>query len=645
MGSDSLFSIAISMADELGSLYRGGKYGRKDLLEFMDANEWFGVSYSMNGQNPMMGNEALQTFREPLTLWLSAYRKPGRDKIDLMLRHFDGVYPETCCLYREFVTSRQLEEEPSAWKLLDYLLSEIDREITAYSEADFEKLIKGMGTGATLSSARLFTEFLQTVSYEDKPLTKWSYSFNPRGNLELINDAYPLADFSVMAYCVFNEEMWERQNLIKKAVQSRQYADLWLFTALHFICALRKSDMARLPAPALPYGADTVLKRVADNSFSKREAASLVEEMRIRLQLKPMKPSKTSKHEKVPVLSVFVPEGLKEPLGVIMALALAHNPEVHAGDGFVTPSDSLSSIRGFFGADFVAALGNRRLSSRRCNKSYLQGIDIAAGKNSAPGKPKGYMLAALARSHKGGIDALSKTTDIYLKDARFSGYSPEFIIQQMFERGVFGFIPAILLEIYAGSEYTALPVGGQTELIHGVGLAAHRIEWMADTVDRALAKSWKAVHDVLKSPFSMKENVFNMLQNIASGNAPGRQEEYLCLMTAAGFACAHADRDGCIGCGYEIYTKTAMHTLMKEYAHLMGLKNSAPKSEAWRYERILEQAVLPAVSEMLSAMKLLYPQADLSGLLDIVEKGIEHIDCDTRGNGRTLRALHEHTGN
>jgi len=629
MNTENLFLIASNMAYKLDSLYWDNKPGRRDLLEFMDSNGWFGIWHTMIKKAPMVEKKDLQKFREALILWLSAYKKPGREKIDLMLRHFDTIYPETCRLYREFIVSRQLYDEPPAWKLLDYLLCEIDGEITAYSEADIEKLIKKVDTDVTLSSARLFAEFLAAARRRDWILTKWSYSFGPRETPGLIIDAYPIADFAIMAYCVFNEEMWAKQELIEKAVVQKQYADLWLFVALHFICALRKTDMVRLPAPALPYDACTVLKKIAEKSFSKREASSLSEEWSIRIRLKSMKPSKTSAHEKVPELSLFVPESLKEPLGVIIALALAHQPEVMPGDSFVVPSCSLSVIRGFFGKEFAAALGNGQFSSRRANKSYLQGIDAIGGSENAHGKPKGYMLAALARSHKSGIGSLSKTTDIYLRDARFSGYSPEFIIRQMFERGVFSFIPAILLEMYAGSEYRALPVARQTELIGCLGLGAHQIERMADMVDHAVIRSSKAVHEVLKFPSKIKENIPRLLQNIASGNAPSRQREYLCLMTAAGFSCPCADRDGCIGCGYEIYTKTAMHTLMKEYAYLTTLKNSTDNSETWRYERILEQAILPAVAEMLSAMKLLYPESDLDDLLDIMEKGLGYNACDT----------------
>jgi len=381
--------------------------------------------------------------------------------------------------------------------------------------------------------------------------------------------------------------------------------------------------MKRLPAPELPYDRKTTLKNISDGTFSKTDACALVEELEIRLKLKPTKPSKTLSHDKVPNIKLFVPESLKGPLGIIMATALAHHPEICAGYGFISPSNSIRNVRNFFGEHFVKALGNKQFSTRRCNKSYLQGIETIS--ENYPGKPKGYMLAALARSHKSGIGRLPETTDIYLRDANFSGYKPEFIIREMFERGIFSFIPAVLLEIYVGKDYKTLPVSCQTKLIGELGLAAHRIEWMVGAFERALTKSRTAVNSILQKKCGGKENAGDILQNIASGNAPGRWGECLCLMTAAGFPCPYPDRDSCIGCGYEIYTKTAIHTLMSEYVRLTTLKKSADKSDSWRYGKILEQAVLPAISEILSTIKLLYGNADITEILDIVEGGLNYV--------------------
>lgn len=627
MKVNSIYEIVKKMASDLGSLYIGTGTDRKNLMEFFEVNNWFGVIPGMRYGIPTVTEYDIKRFNDPLALWLSAYRKPGRDKINLMLRYFSGIYPVTCRLYREFVDYRNNIDEPAAWKLLDYLLSEIDREITEYDESDIEAMIKPLDTETTLVVALMFADFLRTAKHNGKPLTRWAYSFGSRACEERVNSAYGMSNFAVMAYCVFNEDMWSRQDLITKAVRSKKCADLWLFVALHFICALRVGDMKRLPAPDLPFDGGVVLEKVSLGTFEKQEADALVDELIIRLKLKAMKPSKTSAHGNVSDLKLFVPESLKTPLGIIMAISLAHHSEIKPGNGFVSPSyTNLNVIGSFFGRHFTAALDNRQFTSLRCNKSYLQGIDNIAGNDNKPGKPKGYMLAALARSHKGGIGTLAKATDIYLKDARFSGYNPEFIVREMFERGVFSFIPAILLEMYAGKEYITLPIRLQTKLIGEVGLAAHQIEWMTAAADRVLEKSRQAINAVLQNPDNIHESIFFMLQNIASGNAPGRQEGCLCLRTATGLACSFVDRDTCIGCGYEIYTKAAIHTLMKEYSRLCQLKKNALQTDVWRYEKLLEQAILPAVSEMISAVKILYSETDVKDFLDIVERGIEHVD-------------------
>jgi len=611
----NLFTAVAEMAEKLGSLYKGNRLGREDILEFMDVNEWFGVNGVMEDRIPLITENDFEKFRKPLTLWLSAYKKPGNEKINLMLSHFHEEYPNTCRLYSKFVDDNRLEHEPSSWQLLDFILSEIDCDITDYDEAELEKLIKQAGKRTTLKVAKMLAEFLKVIDLI------WLYNFESRDNPALINEAYSINDFAVMAYCIFNEDAWVKQNLLEKAANSKQFANLWLFSALHFISAMRMGDMKRLPAPKLPYDSKAVLKNILNGTFTKSEACAIVDEFSMRLKLKPIKPSKTSAYDKIPDIKLFVPESLKAPLGIIMAVSLTH----HTGDSFVSPSNRLSNIRDFFGKDFTKALNNRRFSSRRSNKSYLQGIEYLSNSNES-GKPKGYMLAALARSHKSGIGKLAEITDVYLKDANFTGYTPEFIIREMFERGIFSFIPAVLLEIYAGDSYKMLPVTSQTKLIGEIGVAPHQIEWLASSVERAFAKSRTVVNIILQNPNNVKKNVGDILQNIASGNAPSRHDDCLCLMTAAELPCPYSDRDSCIGCGYEVYTKTAMHTLMSEYVRMSGLKKSANHSEARRYGKILEQAVLPAISEILCAAKYIYKENDMTEILDIVERGIEYAD-------------------
>jgi len=373
--------------------------------------------------------------------------------------------------------------------------------------------------------------------------------------------------------------------------------------------------------------------------FPARYAAALSDEMVARVGFSSMKPSKTQRKSNVTDLKLSVPESLRIPLGIIIAIALTHQPELFPGNGFVHPDNSLYNVRAFFGEHFVAALGTRRFSSRRANKSYLQGIDLTANAEGTPGRPKGYMLASLARSHANGIGTLAQATDIYLKDANFSGYTPEFIAREMFERGVFGFIPATLLEMYAGAKYKALPVEVQTKLITALGLSAQHIEWTADAVEISLFRSRQMVAGFFVGTGNTKANVFHVLQNIASGSAPGRQGGYLCLMTAATGSCPHPDRGACIGCGYEIPTKSVLQSLIGEYVRISGLRDISNAIERMRYDKLLECAVFPTVKKFIESAQMLYPDINADILFDIWEEGLDYADRATREIGGAPRAL------
>ena len=137
-----------------------------------------------------------------LALWLSAFKQPNHAKLDALLSFFEPKYPETCRLYRAFSSDSEIRDKAHTWKLLDCIFANIEKEITACSEDEIETFIKLLDTDSSLASARVFADFMRYVK-----LSEWDYRFGPRGKPEAENGAYPLSDFAVMAYCVFNDDM------------------------------------------------------------------------------------------------------------------------------------------------------------------------------------------------------------------------------------------------------------------------------------------------------------------------------------------------------------------------------------------------------------------------------------------------------
>lgn len=599
---------------------------RDELVEFAADNAWFGadilssdeIFFASIGNEKYFMRKTDECLLAPyIQLWLASYGKSAQDKLRILLKKISDNYPVTGGLLSKFLSSEYPSDYNAGWILVDFLCSALSSEIIDANDEGIDSLAARVDKELPLNSARMFSAFLAYLRSKRKLDNGWAYQFGPRGGAQ-DNSAYPVDSFLRMAYIVFNRDAWEAGRLREKALSSEVYANLWLFVAFHFVCGWRGSDIVRIPMPTLPYSGKAIREHLSDGSF---DCNSLLEEMELRLRYVPMKPNKT-KDFNVPALKLEIAESLREPFGFIFSAAASYHDDTSPGDTFVRRAGCFVELQGFFGADFVSSCGNKGFSTRRANKSYLQGIEAAAG--NAPGKPKGYMLAALARSHKNGYGALPQTTEIYLRDARFSGYSPEFIAREMFERGVFSFIPALLLDMYEDGHYEKLPVAEQTKLIAEVGVSPSGLEELTSTVQYALAKAHQAVSEIIARPQQMRESVESILQNIASGNATGRQDGFLCLMTAAGFGCTDTDRSCCIGCGYEIYTKTILRLLISECMRLSDKKKSANKTESARCKAILKKAVLPAISEILHSAERLYPDAELRPLLLEIERGLHN---------------------
>ena len=373
------------------------------------------------------------------------------------------LFPKTGDLFSKFI---ELQNQPAsvAWKLADYLCFSLIKEVVLMRDEEMENLADRMNQEIPLKSARMFSDFLIFLRKGKALSNGVVFSFNSRGEKKA-KEAYSVSNFLKMAYVIFNESSWEKENLIFKAMQSENYANLWLYTAMHFICAWRSTDILRLPLPTIPCDGEMMRQRISDGTLN---TEPILKELEFRISYLPLQPNKTKEHNGIPTLKLFIPESLRELFGKILAIAMSYHDSKKAGECFVKKTVGKMQIKTFFGNDFMEACEERIFSSVRANKAYLQGIEMMA--DSSEGKPKGYMLAAIARSHKGGFGALPKTTEVYLKDARFSGYKPEFIAKEMFERGVFSFIPALMMEMYAEDNYTNLPISVQTKLISEIGI-------------------------------------------------------------------------------------------------------------------------------------------------------------------------------
>ena len=236
---------------------------------------------------------------------------------------------------------------------------------------------------------------------------------------------------------------------------------------------------------------------------------------------------------------------------------------------------------------------------------------------------KGYILAALARSHKGSYGEFATTTSVYLNDAKMSGFTPEFVARELFERGVLSFIPSMLLKMITDGQYTKLPVHKQTELIQQLALSPREVEDIVITSERVKKQSTEIVRKLLSESDNTRENILNILHRIGNGNAVSKQNECLCLMSAMKRLCPYSHRKSCIACEYEISTKSTIFLMVSEYNRLFMLyQESTDERLKNKYRVLIKEAVLPTMEELLQCVEEQYGIEALKALEKIIEVNV-----------------------
>jgi len=291
MGFIDLYLFASEIAVETGSKYMNSREHRNRLREYLEDNDWFGLELDTKSSVELtVSSDDAERIRPSLALWLSALEQPHGVKTALLLEHFKAKFPVLCQLFTEFINNKNTENTFAYWHLLDYLFSEMAKDISEYSESEVEWLVVRMGEELPLNAAIVFSDFLSWMSLNGNSITAWKYSFHRREQPGVNHTAYTMRQFSTVAYFVFNDSMWAKQGLIPKAVGNRLYADLWVFAAFNVICALRVGDLKRLPAPALPVDRNKIHKLVIDGAFTAHAALAVTSDLESRIKLLGLKP-------------------------------------------------------------------------------------------------------------------------------------------------------------------------------------------------------------------------------------------------------------------------------------------------------------------------------------------------------------------
>lgn len=591
---------------------------REKVSEFLLDNEWFGVSINLDDYT--ISEKDAEVLKNHIKNYLTT--PPGIKSMEAI---FSKKFPSTSELFNQFVKEEKLGKSDTFY-LLDFLAYNLTKDLFLYSDSEVEKLVEVATENLTKLLGNVLIQFIKWLLNKGVTRYRVSFEMTKRYTIESTNGAYELDEYLELMYYLFNEDYIIKNDMLSKAANSKDYADTWLYLGLHFICALRTTDLERLGHPKLTREPLEVLEAVVDGTWSSSEARRTLLSITTRLTYLNLTPNKTKNASNVTQLKFHVPESCQVLIGTLLAICEAHfqlQIPYNLESPLIRRIKTYEKITSYMGEEIGNLFLERNFSSRSANKSYLQSVAMLADdilEDKSELNIKGYFLAALARSHKGDFNEFAQTTTTYLKDAQLGQLKPEMVAKELFERGVLSMIPSMLLTIVTRGKYKELSPSQQTQMIKSLDLTPVEIEKTLELSIKADTRSQQALKILVENKVE-PEQLLTICHRIGNGEAFSKQGESMCLLSALGKLCPYDDRQHCVGCQYELQTKSTLLLLIGEFNRLnkqyQKLKNEL---ERGKVRAILEQQIKPCLTEMLEALSEQYGEAVLSDYEDIIKE-------------------------
>lgn len=635
----TLDDIVRNIVNEESSSYQISRNSdRQSLTEFCDSSNWWGLkTQSSHGTiqpslfSILIRREDIVSLSSHIRLFLRLYGLDGTEKFGALIRTNADRFPATAQMLENTFASRD-DLSSNIWQMADMLFSylhELDKEINNLAKNETEDLLSLFRKNCPLSVCNLFGYFVSENNLFLGTITFQRSGYTPD------NSAYPIRDFATIVYYSCNFTAWTEADLIEKAINKKEFADLWLYVACHCYAAIRNTDYIRLDAPELYHSPEETLAlfRAAGSQASGLSPDILADARKVtvsflaKIQFRGMTPNKTSAHQGVSPISFFVPESNYDSFGVILSIAAAHYRINGCSGSFIVPTTAKPLCLSFFGEKFVEACGNKSFHSRRAAKSLMQAVELEARDGGKVSPYVAYSLASAMRSHKGGYEQLAETTKYYLSDANFSGLTPEYVAKQMLERGVCSFIIDHILEKCFGEKYKHLPVSSKTAVIKSTGLDAYQINRLRSSVLSAQNDIIAQVDDWIRC----ESDAYQFFNNLFMQHAQGKTFDCYCACLAADQKCPFTTRQHCFGCPFEIHSKASFIHYIKEWERLSKAM-STPTSdlEGKKYLYVQKNLIEPALLDILEHLS----SDDVSAYLDLLNS--------FRDNHQLMPHIHNH---
>lgn len=447
----------------------------------------------------------------------------------------------------------------------------------------------------------------ETVKYHNVELKKKERNSEP---------AYPYEKFIRLAKILFNADYDKEHKLTLKALENSKYAEMWMYLSCHYICGWRSSDICNrwiypnLKSKDNPFGIniDTLKEDILNGSISDETYEKVALYAIRRIEMGYNMPQKTG-HGKL--CSEIVPE-LRAFFGKLILIAEYHH--ITSGEGYMNSHRTAMyrnwvKCRDFFGEDIYSITGKHSFSSRRLNKSYLQGLEQAA-KDNGNTTLVAHVVASFARNHA-NID----TTAIYLKDHGLTGESAEIVLYMMMQRGVFSVsLYSALIAAYPDA-FEKLSAKEQTTIMEKIPLSAYELE----TEGTSLIASDRIVEVFTDGKSDEPKEILKAMFAIAQGKGKAKDSGIYCKKKALGFVCENPIYESCLAnlCPYHVFTSDGVPALVKVIKDYQ-IKELTTGNR--KYGIALRTKIIPAFQDIINTIIKEMSEEDKAGIKKLIEE-------------------------
>lgn len=588
-----------------------------EFSRFVISNNWFGINGESTKDGWIIDDSDFELIKDILDSFCKNNSKTKKDKFTLLAKDLAFSLPDTAKKLHIFLENNKYNDN-AQYVLCDFLLSNLPGEICMCDDKEISYIVEEANKALPKNCIDTLFEFLSWLKNNYRTIYRNMYKSE---HIPLIhNDAYSEEEYLNIFYHLFSPTYIENNEMYIKAANNQKYINLWLTLSLLQISTNRRKDTVDIPHPKLTTTPQKVLEQVRNNTFTNEDSIATYYSVIEQMIADQYKPNKTKSKKWVPNIRKFIPEFDNIHFGKLFAIAEAHF-QINKCNGQLLFKTTLNykNIRNIMGEEFANPFIKYNFRIRSATKSNLQNL-VTYNEEVYDGNYNifdSYLLASLARAHKGTFGKFSNMTTTYLKGIKTNGMTSEFVAKELFERGTLSFITSRMLNMITNEKYNKLSFHNQTKVIQFTNLSPSEINQSVAITDKLSKKSMEIVNKIYKET----SDLTTILHNIVNKNVNSKDDTGLCLMFSMGKTCPYHDTQNCISCEYEIGTKYTLILMLNELKRLKKeYKNSKNPIERNKYKYLATELIAPKIQEMLLCLEQNYGKESITSLEKIMEE-------------------------